>query len=168
MGSPPPDTSKNVDPKLRSVSNIVIPPARTGKEIINIKDVIITLHANMDNRSKVKINLLPRKQVEIKLILPAIEETPAKCKEKIIKSTEWLGCPNQEDKGGYRVHPVPAPVPINIDDINNNMAGGSNQNPKLFNRGNDISSVPTMVGRSQFPNPPIKIGITMKKIIATA
>ena len=48
------------------------------------------------------------------------------------------------------------------------MAGGRSQNPKLFKRGKDISCAPTIKGSNQFPNPPIKIGITIKKIIATA
>lgn len=46
--------------------------------------------------------------------------------------------------------------------------GGSNQNLILFIRGNAISGAPNISGTSQFPNPPIKIGITMKKIITKA
>ena len=38
----------------------------------------------------------------------------------------------------------------------------------LFIRGNAMSWVPIMRGTSQFPNPPIMIGITMKKIITKA
>lgn len=63
------------------------------------------------------------------------------------------------------VHPVPTPFSI-IDELNNIIIdGGNNQNLKLFNRGNDISIAPTIRGKSQFPKPPIKIGITIKKII---
>ena len=129
---------------------------------------MITLHVNIEKRSRVKIMLFPAKHVQMKLILPAMEETPAKCKAKIMKSTLWLGCPSHEDKGGYRVQPVPAPLPVSIDIRNINMAGGSNQNPKLFKRGKDMSCAPTIKGSSQFPKPPMKIGITMKKIIVTA
>jgi hypothetical protein len=38
----------------------------------------------------------------------------------------------------------------------------------LFIRGNAISGAPIIIGTSQFPNPPIMIGITMKKIITNA
>lgn len=38
----------------------------------------------------------------------------------------------------------------------------------LFIRGNAISGAPNMSGTSQFPNPPIMIGITMKKIMTNA
>ncbi|KRZ65325.1 hypothetical protein T10_1762, partial [Trichinella papuae] len=120
MGSPPPEVSKKVVPKLRSVRSMVIPPARTGKEIISINDVIT-----------------------MKLMLPTIDEIPAKCKEKITRL-------------------------INIDELSNIKAGGNSQNPKLFNRGNDISVAPAIIGISQFPNPLNSMGITMKKIMASA
>lgn len=38
----------------------------------------------------------------------------------------------------------------------------------LFIRGKAISGAPSMCGTSQFSNPPITIGITMKKIITIA
>lgn len=38
----------------------------------------------------------------------------------------------------------------------------------LFIRGNAMSGAPIIRGTSQFPNPPIRIGITMKKIITKA
>jgi hypothetical protein len=38
----------------------------------------------------------------------------------------------------------------------------------LFIRGKAISGAPIMRGTSQFPNPPIMIGMTMKKIIIKA
>ena len=38
----------------------------------------------------------------------------------------------------------------------------------LFIRGNAMSGAPNISGTSQFPNPPIMIGITMKKIITKA
>lgn len=46
--------------------------------------------------------------------------------------------------------------------------GGSNQNLMLFIRGNAMSGAPTIMGTSQFPNPPIMVGITIKKIITKA
>ena len=47
-------------------------------------------------------------------------------------------------------------------------AGIKNQNLILFIRGKAISAAPNIKGTNQFPNPPIKIGITMKKIIIKA
>ena len=47
-------------------------------------------------------------------------------------------------------------------------AGGSSQNLMLFSRGKAISGAPSISGTSQFPNPPIIMGITMKKIIRKA
>jgi hypothetical protein len=38
----------------------------------------------------------------------------------------------------------------------------------LFIRGNAMSGAPSISGTNQFPNPPIMIGITMKKIITKA
>lgn len=46
--------------------------------------------------------------------------------------------------------------------------GGRSQNLMLFIRGNAISWVPIINGTNQFPNPPIMIGIIMKKIITNA
>lgn len=71
-------------------------------------------------------------------------------------------------KGGYTVHPVPAPIPDNEEDSNSIKDGGSNQKLMLFMRGNAISGDPIISGISQFPNPPIIIGITIKKIITKA
>lgn len=46
--------------------------------------------------------------------------------------------------------------------------GGSSQKLMLFIRGNAISGAPIIKGTSQLPNPPIIIGITIKKIITNA
>jgi hypothetical protein len=46
--------------------------------------------------------------------------------------------------------------------------GGSSQNLMLFIPGKAMSGAPNISGTSQFPNPPIIIGITMKKIITKA
>lgn len=52
--------------------------------------------------------------------------------------------------------------------IKNVIEGGRSQNLILFNRGNAISGAPIISGINQFPNPPIIIGITIKKIIINA
>lgn len=46
--------------------------------------------------------------------------------------------------------------------------GGSSQKLMLFIRGNAMSGAPIISGTNQFPNPPIMMGITMKKIITKA
>jgi hypothetical protein len=106
--------------------------------------------------------------VVIKLIAPKIDEIPAKCKLNIAKSTAAEECACILLKGGYTVHPVPAPISTKDDDTNNNKAGGNNQKLILFNRGNAISGAPIIIGTNQFPKPPIKIGITIKKIMINA
>jgi hypothetical protein len=47
-------------------------------------------------------------------------------------------------------------------------AGSKNQNLMLFKRGKAMSGAPNINGTSQFPNPPIRMGITIKKIITKA
>jgi hypothetical protein len=70
--------------------------------------------------------------------------------------------------GGYTVHPVPTPLSTNEEDRRRVKAGGRSQNLKLFIRGKAMSGHPNIMGINQFPNPPIKIGITRKKIIRKA
>lgn len=70
--------------------------------------------------------------------------------------------------GGYTVHPVPAPASIVEDANSNRNDGGRSQKLILFIRGNAISGAPIISGTSQLPNPPIMIGITIKKIIMKA
>lgn len=48
------------------------------------------------------------------------------------------------------------------------IEGGKSQNLKLFIRGKAISGAPSIKGTNQFPNPPIIIGITIKKIMIKA
>jgi N-glycosylase/DNA lyase len=74
--------------KFRSVRSIVIAPAKTGKESNSKIAVINTAQANKGTVSSPipKERRLPR--VLIKLTAPKREDTPAKCKEKIAKSTD--------------------------------------------------------------------------------
>jgi len=71
-------------------------------------------------------------------------------------------------RGGYTVHPVPAPFSTKADDKRSVRDGGRSQNLILFNRGNAISGAPSINGNNQFPKPPINTGITKKKIIRNA
>lgn len=103
-----------------------------------------------------------------KLIAPNNEDTPARCKLKIAKSTDGPECELTPLRGGYTVQPVPAPNSTNADDISNNNEGGSNQKLILLSLGNAISGAPIMTGTNKLPKPPISTGITKKKIIIKA
>jgi len=140
-------------------------PASTGSVSRSKMTVIITDHTNNGIRSRRipfhRILII----VVIKLIAPRIEAAPAKWREKIAKSTDGPEWARFLASGGYTVHPVPAPFSTAADDTRRISEGGINQNLRLFRRGNAISGAPNINGMSQFPKPPIKIGITMKKII---
>ena len=69
---------------------------------------------------------------------------------------------------GYTVQPVPAPPSTKEDSNNKLKEGGNNQKLMLFIRGNAISGAPIKIGTKKLPKPPIKIGITIKKIITNA
>jgi len=154
--------------KFRSVSSIVIAPAKTGKESKSNTAVINRDQTNNLIRSQV----IPRARiltiVVIKLIAPKIDLIPATCSLKIAKSTDGLLCPTREDNGGYTVHPVPTPLSTKLLISNKIKAGGNSQNLKLFKRGNAMSGVPIRIGIIQFPKPPTITGITKKKIITNA
>jgi len=86
-----------------------MPPAKTGKDNTNKKEVISTDQINRGILKSVMPLGLILKIVTIILIEPKIEEAPAKCILKIAKSTDGPACPFKLLKGGYIVHPVPAP-----------------------------------------------------------
>ena len=168
MGSPPPDGSKNDVLKLRSVSNIVIAPANTGSDNSNKIAVSKTDHTNSGVFSIVMLFDRIFMIVVIKLADPMIDDAPARCNEKIAKSTDDPAWVILAAKGGYTVHPVPAPVSTAADVVSIINAGGNNQNLMLFIRGNAMSGAPIISGTRKLPNPPIIIGITIKKIIINA
>jgi len=100
IGSPPPAGSKKDVLKFRSVNSIVIAPANTGRESNNKKAVIKTDHTNngiFSNDIDFDRMLII---VVMKLIAPKMEEIPAKCKDKILKSTAPPGWAILCDKGG--------------------------------------------------------------------
>ena len=143
-------------------------PAKTGKLNKSKKAVTNTDHTNKLRRSKVIPGARILIIVVIKLMAPKIEDIPAKCKEKIAKSTAQEPWAIGPDKGGYTVQPVPTP-PSTILDTNSKINdGGSNQNLILFIRGKLISGAPIKRGTIQFPKPPIIRGITIQKIITKA
>jgi hypothetical protein len=67
---------------------MVIAPANTGKENNNKKAVINTDQTNKGNLCIDKPGTLMLNIVVIKFIAPSKEETPARCKLNIAKSTE--------------------------------------------------------------------------------
>jgi hypothetical protein len=88
MGSPPPAGSKNDVLKLRSVNNIVIAPARTGRDSRSRMAVIRTDHTNSGMESRFMVEDRMFMIVVIKLIAPKMEEAPARCNLKMARSTE--------------------------------------------------------------------------------
>ena len=102
--------------------------------------------------------------VVIKLMAPRIEETPARCREKMVR----FSLTRLPARGGYTVQPVPALALTIKDARSNRKEGGRSQKLILFIWGNAVSGAPIIRGTSQLPNPPIIIGLTIKKIITNA
>lgn len=150
------------------MSNIVIAPARTGSDNRSRTTVIVTAHTNKGIRSRVSPCHRMFITVVIKFTAPRIDEAPAKWREKIARSTDGPAWAIFLARGGYTVHPVPAPFSTAAEDSSRSRAGGRSQNLILFSRGNAISGAPSIRGNNQFPKPPIKTGITKKKIIRNA
>jgi hypothetical protein len=67
---------------------MVIAPARTGNDNNSRRAVIATAHTNKGIRSGLMFVGFILIVVEIKFTAPRIEETPAKCSEKMARSTE--------------------------------------------------------------------------------
>ncbi|KAI5968504.1 hypothetical protein CANMA_002357 [Candida margitis] len=108
------------------------------------------------------------KVVTIKLIAPNKDDILVKCKANIAKSTEGPECALIDERGGYTVHPVPAPDSIKTEPMIHTNAGGKHQKLMLFNLANAISTAPIIIGKKKLPKAPINTGITNKKIIAIA
>jgi len=70
--------------------------------------------------------------------------------------------------GGYTVQPVPAPPSTRAEASSRISEGGSSQKLILFIRGKAISGAPIRIGTRKLPKPPIRIGLTIKKIIRKA
>jgi hypothetical protein len=146
----------------------VIAPASTGNDKSSSTAVTNTDQQNKGICSNIIPNTRKFSKVLIKLTAPNRDEIPAKCKEKIAQSTDlplWARLPLN---GGYTVHPVPAPASTILLKRSITSDGTKNQNLILFKRGNAISGAPNIRGTSQLPNPPIRIGMTIKKIIINA
>lgn len=146
----------------------MIAPASTGSDSNRRMAVKNTDHTNNGVRSQVIPMVRMLIIVVMKFTAPRILEAPAKCRLKIERSTEAPAWAIPLERGGYTVHPVPAPLST-IPPVNRRVNdGGRSQNLMLFIRGKAISGAPIISGTNQLPKPPIMIGITMKKIIMKA
>jgi len=168
IGSPPPVGSKKVVLMFRSVKSIVIAPASTGRE--RRRRIVVM---NMDQTNKgIRSIVIPGDRMLIIVVMnfmeAMIDDAPARWREKIARSTHppaWAAGP---DKGGYTVQPVPTPLSLAAEVTRRKKEGGINQKLIFFIRGKAMSGAPIMRGTNHFPNPPIMMGITMKKIITNA
>lgn len=86
--------------RFRSVKSIVIAPARTGRERRRRTTVMVTAHTNRGIRSSWSPCHRIFTTVEMKLTAPRIDEAPARCKEKIARSTDGPACAMFLAKGG--------------------------------------------------------------------
>ena len=86
----------------------------------------------------------------------------------MVRSTEAPAWARLPARGGYTVHPVPAPASTPEEAKRSRKDGGRSQKLILFIRGKAMSGAPIIKGTNQFPKPPIMIGITIKKIITKA
>jgi len=143
-------------------------PASTGSDSNSRTTVMVTAHKNSGIRSSCSPCHRMLITVVIKFTAPKIEEAPARWREKMAKSTDGPAWAMFLDRGGYTVHPVPAPFSTAAEDKRRKSDGGSSQNLMLLSRGKAISGAPNISGSSQFPNPPMNTGITRKKIIKNA
>ena len=165
MGYPSPAGSKNVVFRFWSVNNIVIPAANTGSERSNNTAVISMDHMNRrvwycDTAEGVILII-----VVMKLITPEIEETPTRCKEKMVRSTEAPTWARLLARGGYTVQPIPAPASTIDDARSSRKEVGRSQKLMLFIQGNAMLGEPIIWLTNQLSYTPIMIGITIKKII---
>src|SRR4029079_8930996 len=144
-------------------------PASTGSDSSSRNTVTRIDQTNSGILCSVMPGARILKMVVMKLMAPRIDEAPARCSDKMTKSTDGPGCP-LVDNGAYKVQPVPEPSEpgspsTNRDVISSAKEAGSSQNDILFMRGNAMSGAPIIKGTNQLPKPPIIAGITMKKIM---
>lgn len=86
--------------KLRSVNNIVIAPARTGSDNSSSSAVMAIDHTNSGIRSGFMFLGFILIVVVMKFTAPRMDETPAKCREKMAKSTDAPACAIPLARGG--------------------------------------------------------------------
>lgn len=82
------------------MSSIVIAPANTGRDSRSRTVVITTAQTKRGIRSRRKPSLRMLATVVMKLIDPRMDEAPARCREKIARSTDGPACAMFLDRGG--------------------------------------------------------------------
>ena len=75
------------------------------------------------------------------MIAPKIDEAPARCRERIAKSTDGPLWAMFLARGGYTVHPVPTLFSTSIDSSKSDREGRSSHRLRLFRRGNAMSGI---------------------------
>jgi len=100
MGSPPPAGLKKEVLKFRSVRSIVMAPAKTGRD----KRRRIAVSKTDQTKRGIRSKIIPGERILIIVVIkfaePKIEEAPAKCNEKIAKSTDGPAWAVSLAKGG--------------------------------------------------------------------
>ena len=86
--------------KFLSVRSMVIAPAKTGRDSRSKITVIKTAQTNRLRLNQSIPGVLMFAIVTMKFIAPIIELAPAKCSEKIAKSTEGPECAIAAERGG--------------------------------------------------------------------
>lgn len=86
--------------RFRSVNSIVIPAANTGRESSKSTAVISTDHTNSGVWYCEIAGGFILMMVVMKLIAPRIDDTPARCNEKMARSTEAPACARFPARGG--------------------------------------------------------------------
>lgn len=85
---------------MRSVNNIVIAPAKTGRDKSSKSAVMPTDQTNKGIRSRVILGARILMIVVIKLMAPRIDLAPARWSEKIERSTLAPECAMLPERGG--------------------------------------------------------------------
>ena len=84
---------------MRSVSSMVMAPARTGSDSRSSHAVSRIDQTNSGILCRLMPGARMLKMVVMKLIEDRIEDAPARCSDRIAMSTDGPGCP-LEDSGG--------------------------------------------------------------------
>src|SRR6201990_3079274 len=148
---------------------MVMAPASTGIASRIRKTVTSCDHTNNGILCRVMPGARMLKIVVMKLIAPRIDDAPARCSDRMAKSTAGPGWPDV-DSGAYMVQPAPTPFApgspsTKVEQSKSAEEAGDRQKEMLFMRGNARSGAPIISGTTQLPKPPIIAGITMKKIM---
>lgn len=142
MGSPRREGSKKLVLKFLSIKSIVIAPANIGRDS---RSSITVTRMEMQKR----LTFLPFiahglivRMVLIKLMAPRMEESPARWRLNIVKSTFFRLWPRRSERGGYKVHPAPTRS-SNIKAFSRAIKdGGRSQKLTLLSLGKAISGQP--------------------------